>query len=305
MNKFLTAVVFFLVGGGSLFARPAGAVLCGEKTEKTLKYEKKVSRVGYFYDEDAPVSREVSPGNVFVEIPKLKTEEEIRRRFEKNKETFVDLLGWRMPFDDFCKSGNRWQESIALVDIQAKERFLDELLSPEMKDSAPDSARKQFEMSLKIVADIFSEAEYDSPEELYRPILDLRKTTKIRDGNLALEMAKFMNIRQDYLIRNRERILARERDALLCWAENDPSKIHEYFLPLESVAQWRARESDVPEIPPELRSARDLYALLYFLATPPVDVELQRRLPELRKTLVAYWPASKKSCFREGRGGGF
>lgn len=304
--KLLTISVFFSVGCGLLFARPSEPAMRGDKTEKTQKYEKVISRIGYFYKEDAPRSREVSPGNIFVETPVLKTQEEARERFEKNKETYNDLLGWRMPFDDFCKSGNRWLESIALVDIQAKARFLEELLSPRMKDLAPDLAREQFEMSLKLVADIFSEAENDSPEELYKPILELPKTTKIRDGNLALEMAKFMYIRQNYLIKNRECILARERDALLVWAENKPQKIYEYFLPLRSVSRRCSREAEILEVPSELQGDRDFHALLYFLATPPISAKLQKQLPELQKTLIAYRLTAKKSKPRSrgGCGGG-
>lgn len=306
MNKLLTTSVFFLVGCSLLFARPAGPVMRGEKTEKTQKYEKAVSRIEYFYEEDAPRSREVSSGNIFVEIPIFKTPEEARERFEKNKKTYNDLRGWRMPFDDFCKSGNRWLETIALIDIQAKEYFLNELLSPRMKNSDPDLAREQFGMSLRIVADIFSEVENDSPEESYKPILELPRTTKIRDGNLALEMARFMYIRQNYLIKNRERILARERDALLGWAENNPQKIYEYFLPLRSVARRCSRESETLEVPSDLQDDCDFHALLYFLSTPPISAKLQKQLPELQKTLVAYWLTAKKSKsrFRGGCGGG-
>lgn len=306
MNNLSTILAFFFVGCSLLFARPAGPVMYGEKTAKTQKYEKKALRFGYFYDEDEPVFREVSSEYVVVEIPSLKTQEKARERFEKNKKTYNELLGWRMPFDDFCKSGNRWLESIALVDIQAKERFLEELLSSEMKNLAPELAREQFEMSLKIVADIFSEAENDSPEELYKPILELPKTTKIRDGNLALEMAKFMYIRQKYLIGKRERLLARERDALLDWAENNPQKIYEYFLLLRSASRWRSRESDILKVPLELQGDRDFHALLYFLATPPISVKLQDQFSELQKTLIAYWLTAKKSKsrFRGGCGGG-
>ena len=276
----------------------------GEKTAKTQKYEKKALRVGYFYDEEAPVSREVSPGDVVVEIPGLNTREEAQERFEKNKETYNELLGWRMPFDDFCKSGNRWVEAIALVDIQAKERFLEELLSSEMKKLAPELAREQFEMSLKIVADIFSEAETDSPDDLYKPILELPQTTKIRDGNLALEMAKFMYIRQKYLIENRERLLARERDALLFWSANDPEKIRKYFLPFKNVLRITSREAANFDISPELQCDSDFCKLLYFLAIPPIDAKLQKQLPELRKILSAHWANFRKTKFAGGVGDG-
>lgn len=236
--RLLTISVFFLTGCGVLFARPASSVMCGEKTAKTQKYEKAVSRIEYFYEEDAPRSREVSSGNVVVEIPSLKTQEKARERFEKNKETYNDLLGWRMPFDDFCKRGNRWLETIALVDIQAKEYFLNELLLPRMKDLDPD--------------------------------------------------------------------LARGRDALLGWAENNPQKIYEYFLPLRSVSRRCSRESEILEVPSELQGDRDFHALLYFLATPPINAKLQKQLPELQKTLIAYWLTVKKSKPRSrgGCGGG-
>lgn len=283
MKHWIVAAFFSgMLIAAPLQARPAPRVpeMTGDCSEKAWEYEKITRRPHgqFFYEEDELALVRLRENESFFEFPNhAATPEEARIRAKKNQEAFSELLGWRVSLSDFLK-GKADMRISAASDIRAKYLLIKELVSAKMKEIAPTIAREQFEMSLELLDDMYSEWEHGHEEKRYRPILQLEA---LGDENLACETAKYCYERQRMLTQLRSELRSLARNELLFWSKCDPETTVALYkkAPLKYVVDGNGGFSDFKA----------------FLSEVPIPAKLSERLPELLEESAAFFPGTLSS----------
>ena len=289
----------------TLYARPVknilnslGPVMPGECSEKSLRYKGYALTTRFFYPEDDYIEEIIDEKTTALRLPEnVKTPEQARERFERNKAAFADLIGWRISFEDFCRKGSL-RRDFAIADICAKLLLIEELWSEKYQKLAPEIAREQFEMGIHLLVDLYSEYEgLGVGKRRYGKIMDLYRNDPDTDSgfeyNLAGEMAFFLYFRQYRLQRmSGEDLWIKFRDGLILYYADDPKTLWTSYawIPHRLSFQWSPRQNKATSSSKDDRLAELETFLLYGPNKKVIPITPQCRkaienLKEYRKTL--------------------